>query len=84
VSGLVEDGVTGWRFAPLDPSSVAAAIDRFLSSPPESLEEMGARGRDVAEELRSEAVASSFVQAIADQLRPPTGAPGSAKGDWFP
>jgi len=64
--------------------SMAAAIDRFLVSPLESLEEIRARDRDVAVELRSEVVASSLVKAIADLLRPPTGAPGSAKGDTRP
>jgi glycosyltransferase involved in cell wall biosynthesis len=80
VTELIEDGVTGWRFDPLDPSSIEVAIDRFFSTPPERLEEMGAHGRRVAEGLGSRAVAQMFMNAIRDQLLAQAGVNGDSQG----
>jgi GalNAc-alpha-(1->4)-GalNAc-alpha-(1->3)-diNAcBac-PP-undecaprenol alpha-1,4-N-acetyl-D-galactosaminyltransferase len=47
-SRLVEDGVSGYLFAPREPASIAAAIARFAGLAPADRATMGERARDVA------------------------------------
>ena len=87
VDELVLEGETGWRFDPLDPSAMRAAIDRFLGSSASDLERMGRMGKSLARRIDANAVASRFGEAVETELaaHPRAGrVPRRGRGRWQP
>ncbi|MBP0014249.1 MAG: glycosyltransferase family 4 protein [Roseofilum sp. SBFL] len=64
VEELCTEGKTGWVFQPDRPSEIYQAIDRALSTSPETLEQMRIQSRKRIESMTPEFVASKFVEAI--------------------
>jgi glycosyltransferase involved in cell wall biosynthesis len=61
---LVEEGVNGWRFDPLDEADMHAAIDRMMMTPDDELERMGERARASVSERTPEWSAELLGEAI--------------------
>jgi glycosyltransferase involved in cell wall biosynthesis len=64
VEDLVEDGVTGWVFRPDDSADARRALDRALTSAPETLQRMSAAARARGAELTPELGAGLLVDVI--------------------
>jgi glycosyltransferase involved in cell wall biosynthesis len=67
---LVEDGRTGWIFRPDDEGDCDRALDRVLTAPADSLQEMGRAGRARISEFSIAAVGERMLAAIAYALDP--------------
>jgi glycosyltransferase involved in cell wall biosynthesis len=61
---LVEEGVNGWRFDPLDEADMHAAIDRMMATPDDALERMGERARASVADRTPEKSAELLGEAI--------------------
>jgi glycosyltransferase involved in cell wall biosynthesis len=67
VRELVEEGVTGARFAPRDAVSLAKAIARIAEAPPETLRRYGWNAREKVErEFSEEAVVQAYLKVIGE------------------
>lgn len=64
VEELVDDGLTGWKFNPIEPASMRATIDAALGTPLDRLEEMGRRARDSASLITPSFVAERLARCI--------------------
>jgi hypothetical protein len=66
VEELIEDGRTGWTFAPDDPDSLDAALTRALLAGSDDLQRISDAARRRAESIAPAHVAERIAEAIAD------------------
>ncbi len=71
VQELVEDGRTGWTFAPDHPDEMDAAIERAIGASDEELEKMGCQARLAVQRVQPECVASAALLAIGTVMNGP-------------
>lgn len=69
---LIRPGTSGWLVPPGDPSALADALRDALATPDELLRQMGARGRELVEELHDAAVeARKLAERFREKGEPP-------------
>ena len=69
VRELVEEGVTGARFAPRDAGSLAKAMERIAEASPETLRRYGANAREKVErEFSEETVVQTYLDVIRELI----------------
>jgi len=64
VTELVEDGVSGWRFAPDSPGEAEGALARAMEAPPERLDSMGRAATSAASRLTPGRVADRMLEGL--------------------
>ena len=64
VEELVAEGRTGWVYDPLDDASAAAAVERALAAPPETLAAMRAEARQRIAALTPDTAARRIADAV--------------------
>jgi glycosyltransferase involved in cell wall biosynthesis len=69
VDELIENGITGWTFDPLEASSVARAIQRSITAPANTLDAMRARGIAAVDKITPSRMAQRMVKACQLALR---------------
>lgn len=79
---LIQNGETGWLFAPSNVESLADALYRLDRTPPEQLAAMGANARKFAEQHLTVARLADEYEALFERLL--SGGPTGAKRDSSP
>jgi glycosyltransferase involved in cell wall biosynthesis len=64
VEELVQDGVSGWHFAPDQPEAVDRTLERVLATDPVELARMGAQARQAVAYLTPEYIADILVDGL--------------------